>query len=219
MKNKLALLFFLIICHQALCQTKIDELVSVTFPSNPKKLDTVVENMTLTSYVFTSQKQNFQLQRIVFKNDNDTSNYPNDTKGLQEFYKKTISESVEKIKPNGFILRDSLSSFIGNYVIYKVRFYSIKTKKDVCEMVYLYLNKNLYTINYFSVNNFDEKIKNNFFATIKINSQKKPLQYKNLVSNPKKLGYVVGKLFMYIVFVSLFIFVLAKFRKKTLLPK
>ena len=148
-------------------QTKVDNFLTVKFPCKVVKKDTVFSNTRILAYYCNDASHS--LQRILA--DNTQNNY----NGLKEFYLGTEKGFSKSIAEKGYTLQSSEIFKIDKYFGLQATYYDSKKSSKVLECRFIVLNEYLYTLIYFN-KNFDEKNKNDFLNSMKIDLAKKPKQ-------------------------------------------
>jgi hypothetical protein len=118
------------------------------------------------------------------------------------------------MKVSGYTLSNSSEFKRDKYIYFKASFnHSKNLNKKAVEANFLILNEQTYIITYFNNIDFNEKNKDDFMNSIKIESSLKPSQ---TVGNPDayKAGYISGTICFYLLLLGFIIFLYYKFRKK-----
>ena len=168
MKKKYFLFLIFQLSIISFAQTKVDEFLTVKFPCKVIKKDTVFSKNQILAYYCSDMS--FSLQRIV------TESIQDNLKSLNEYYLGTENGFTKSIAEKGFIKQSTKIFKIDKYIGLQVSYVDSKTSSKVIECRFIVLNKYLYTFIYFNKTNFNEKNKNEFLNSIKIDLSKKPQQ-------------------------------------------
>lgn len=215
MKKVLILCLTILLSLNVIGQTKVDEFVSINIPGNVIKLDTIVQNYTVLNYYSKNDTEAYFVQRVeIDSKESELNSLPFDLKTLRKTYRDILRGQMRRMKEAGFEFRDSTEFKIDKYIAYNITYNDPQTETKNAETNVILLNENAYVSTYVNRTNFNEKNKNEFLNSIKIDSNNKPRQ---MIGNSTayKSGYIIGKLFFYGLLIFGIIFLLRKFRKKT----
>lgn len=193
-------------------QTKIDKFVSVNIPGKVEKLDTVIKNLKVENFISEVGNENFFIQKTIFDSTSiEFNSLPSDLKSLKKTYKDCIKSFFEPMEAANIHFADSSQIKIDQYLAYRVSGKNGNIK--VVESILLILNEHLYVITYFNSVDFNENNKNSFLESAKIDSTLKPSQTLGHTTE-FKLGYILGKIAIYLFIGILLYFLIQKFNKK-----
>lgn len=188
----------------------LDSIISIEMPYEVYKLDTIASGIKMYQLYSHSEHSTFLVQKMPLEEEkqNDAlsklpydeislKNYYNDIiKGIETSipYKLESKKSIENVTFKGYQLRfiDSL-----NLPKYEVKLYI--------------LNKHLYSFFYTSIEHFEQKDKDTFLNSIRINTSYDVNQYDGKPPS-YRAGYVFGKTFFYILIFGTILYFI--FRKK-----
>ena len=192
-------------------QTKIDKFVSIEFPGEVEKFDTAYKGRKIENFMFQRGSETFMVEKTIFDStSNDLNSLPSDKESLRKFYRGSIKGMFIAMKTENIYFADLSQIMIDEYLCYKANGKS-KNKK-VVESIFLFLNEDLYVISYLNLVDFDEKDKEGFLKSLKIDSSLSPSQtLGNSFGNIK--GYIDGKKISFILIGGLMLFLIRKFKK------
>ena len=175
MKKILTLILLFISSSELSAQTKIDEFITIKFPSEPTKFDTIASGMSTKVFYFATDTERYFAQKSKFISDKD-NDLPKNINSLIKRYKAFNSGFIKSIKSFGFEFKDFDIISIDNFKAYKIRLLNKDNQKISCEMVTIFLNNYMYSMAYMSVTDFNEESKSNFLKSLQIDSKNKPKQ-------------------------------------------
>lgn len=193
-------------------QTTIDALVTVTFPGEVTKKDTVVSNMPILSYSSLEGNAMYSIERIIIDSSEDElNNLPSDLESLDTFYKGFENGYKKSLLAMGFRPGSSNEFIINSYKGRQVSFSQNNLK--AVESRILILNEYVYTLTYFNQMDFNEQKKNAFFNSMVIDITKKPQQ---MLGKPQeyKWGYMFGQAVVYILVIGGVLYFIFRKKKK-----
>ncbi len=214
--NKTIISFLLIILSISVKgQTKIDELININFPGNVTKIDTIVGNISVENFFSQINNETYIVQKTQLgEKENELNSLPSDIESLRKSYNDFIKGSTTSMKASGYTFSNSSEFKRDKYIFFKASFNDSKElNKKVFEVNYLILNEHSYMLTYFNNVDFNEKNKDDFMNSIKIESSLKPSQTIGNTSD-FKAGYIAGKIFCYLLILGIIIFLYIKFIKK-----
>jgi hypothetical protein len=193
-KNTLILLLILLFSISLFSQTKIDETIAIEMPGNVKKFDTIASNVSLTSYYSNNENDSYAVFRIAILSDgNELHNLPEDLKSLNKTYHQIMADQINSMSRKRFVFKDSLEIKIKNYIGYRLIYKDENSENQNAESIVLLLNGISYVITYSKVDSFNEKNKNKFLNSLRINKSKqiidKPTFFDSFLSISKMIFY------------------------------
>ena len=207
--NKILTLISLLFSGIIFSQTMIDENITVTFPNEPKTLENVAKNDTLDqpfnsvlkTYYLNSNEESYIVMRVTVLTDGELEpKIPESQNELIEKYKQSISGQLNSLSKKGLYLKDSTQINLNNYLAYKLIFKDKTSEKENGQILILYLNGITYEFIYSQVESYNEKNRDNFFKSIKINNSEnikqigEPYNYWNAL-----LKILLGGIFIYFI--------------------
>ena len=213
MKKILFLSLLFVLSFSALSQTKIDYLVSVTFPFMPEKQQSENSNMILTLFSYRNKGESYTVQVTAVDSTKVVkTGFPSDANGLKQYYngvEKGFGESLQKsglkfLKSEDF----TIQGYLGRQVIYT----DPVTNTKFIESRFLLLNERLYEIDYVAALDFSEENKEKFLNSIIVDASKKPVQFIDLSSY--NLGVLTFKLVAALLFFGALYLVIRYLRVK-----
>jgi hypothetical protein len=210
--NKTIIFFLLIIVSVSVnAQTKIDELININLPGTVTKLDTIIKDVPVKNFFSKINNETYLIQKIKLdEKENELNSLPSDIESLKKSYNECIKGYTKSMKVSGYTFSNSSEFKRDKYLYYRASFNdSNELSKKVVEVNFLILNEHTYTITYFNNIDFNEKNKDDFMNSIKIETSLKPSQ---TIGNPYayKAGYISG----YLLLLGVIIFLYFKFKKK-----
>lgn len=202
----LILLLFLTIPLFLKSQTRIDNLITVNFPSKPVISDTIVQKFKLKSFDLTNDTLSYSV--IVTEISRNQTPIESAHK-LEQFYKGVVEVQKEKMNSVGLFLKESLKIEVHGFIAYKTSFIYNETNLESANFTHILLNNRLYSFGYINCYEFNKNIANNFLNSIEINKKLKPVQY---ISKAEKIGRLLGGLISYILVGAIILWLI--FRKK-----
>jgi hypothetical protein len=160
-------------------QTKIDENISVNFPSKPKTLENVGKtdtlnqtfDTTLKAYYLNSKDDSYIAMRITALSDSELSpKLPQSNSELQKKYRHFIVSHIKSMSKKGLFFKDSTQIKLNNHLAYKLNFKEKTSEQEIGESLILYLNGITYVFIYSKVESYNQLNKEKFFKSIKINN-------------------------------------------------
>jgi hypothetical protein len=205
------LLILLFINTSIFGQIDIDNNVSIKFPNQIKKSDTIVTNIKVTSFEYNNELDFYLLSRVsVVNNKNNEKNVlPKNLNELTKIYKSNIESLVKRMEKKTFILSETIEINIENFVAYKLIFKNSITDLKNAESIILNLNGINYIVVYSEILEFDEKRKTNFLNSFKIKNPERQKQLKTL----KNYIYDFLKIILRIGIIAGIFYLLMKVRK------
>ncbi|WP_156798604.1 hypothetical protein [Gillisia limnaea] len=200
--KKILLLCLIIISSNSLWSQnnyEIDSIVSVSISGEDIKIDSLQNEKIAINFYSMIGNSEFSVQKELFENDSLSiydSNLPYDLKSLEKYYETLAKNYVKstnlKLESEKLIENNSFKGF-------HLRFTGAK-KNSIYEVEYFLLNRNIYIFSYKNTVKSDENDSEQFFNSIKINSDKKISQFlgksaigKSAYNLGYKVGYTVAK--------------------------
>ena len=215
MNKRIIFFLFIVVTISVNGQTKIDELINIHLPGNVTKLDTIIKDVSVKNFFSQINNETYLIQKTQLdEKENELNGLPSDIEGLRKSYNGCIKGFANSMKVNGYALSNSSEFKRDGYVYFKASFINSKElKKKVVEANFLILNEHAYIITYINNIDFNEKNKDDFMNSIKIEQSLKPSQtVGNSVAY--KAGYISGTVCFYLLLFGFIIFLYFKFRKK-----
>jgi hypothetical protein len=205
------LLILLFINTSIFGQIDIDNNVSIKFPNQIKKSDTIFTNIKVTSFEYNNELDFYLLSRVsVVNNKNNEKNVlPKNLNELTKIYKSNIESLVKRMEKKTFILSETIEINIENFVAYKLIFKNSITDLKNAESIILNLNGINYIVVYSEIHEFDEKRKTDFLNSFKIKNPESQKQLKT----PKNYIYDFLKIILRIGIIAGIFYLLMKVRK------
>lgn len=210
--NKTIIFFLLIVVSISVNgQTKIDELININLPGNVTKLDTIIKDVPVKNFFSQINNETYLIQKTKLdERNNELNNLPSDIESLRKSYNECIKGYTKSMKVNGYTFSNSSEFKRDKYLYFKASFNdSNESNKKVIEANFLILNEHTYIITYLNNIDFNEKNKDDFMNSIKIDSSLNPSQTIGN-SYAYKTGYIIG----YLLLLGVIIFLCFKFKKK-----
>lgn len=207
MKKYIFLLYLLLfLSNCVLAQTQIDKNISIKIPETVQKLDTISNNTSVLAYYSKNENDSYIIMKeSKILRENEKNVLDADLKSLQKKYHEIIASQIDAMSKNGFVFKDSIQIKINNFLGYKLIYNDIHSDKQNAESILLYLNGSTYVINYSKVKIFNEKHKNAFFDSLRIENVD---TLQQIVDKPTTLTYL--KFILPIVFLIGVLFYLKK---------
>jgi hypothetical protein len=195
-------------------QTKVDECISINIPGDVIKLDTIVKKISLLQYYSKNETEAYMIQRLeIDSKESELNSLPSDLKSLRKTYHEILRGQIRSMKEAGFEFRDSTEFKIDKYFAYNIAYHRPESGTQNAESNIIMLNENAYISTYINRTDFNETNKNEFLNSIKIDSINNPRQ---MIGNSAgfKSGYIIGKIFIYGLFIFGIIYFIRQLRKK-----
>lgn len=204
-KTKLKIIVFgilLLSSYQGLSQTKIDNNLSINFPSNPLKFNSIESNVSVNAHYLNSSDDSYIVLRMVLLVDgNESTSLASSEKVLNNVIYKNINGQISAMNKKGFSLKDSLQVKVNDYFGYKLIYIDPNSGTQNAESLLLFLNGISYVITYSKVGLYSEMNKEKFFDSLKINKSDSLKQiedskgssslYSTLIAMVLVLGYII----------------------------
>ena len=158
-------------------QTRIDSVFSIQFPSNPERYDFSEKNEKGTAFYSNNENDSFVAMRMI-KIDGETElkkNFPN-LKSLNKTYVEFVDIQINAMKKKNFIFKDSTKIKINDFIGYKITYQDEISGNQNAESILLLIDGINFVATYSKINEFNEKNKNKFFNSIKIDTSNDPKQ-------------------------------------------
>jgi len=176
-------LFFtlLLISTELFGQYKIDNNVSVTFPTKPKTEDFSKDigssKANLKAFYVNTKEQSLIVLRTALLEDNVESNKPaSSITELKEIYDNDVKSQIKAMTSKGFVFSESLKINIQNLEAYRLKYTLTNTKDPGAESIILFLNGIRYVFTYSKVSLFNKTDKDNFLNSIVVTNTPNILQ-------------------------------------------
>ena len=208
--NKYFIFLTLMFSEFLFSQTKIDENITIEFPSKPEtyenvsKYDTLntILNATVKAYYLNSKEDSYVAMRVVVLSDSkSTLQLPENTSELQENYKQSIIEHIKSMSKKGLFLKDSTQIKFNNFLAYKLNFKGETSEQEIGQSLILYLNGITYVFIYSKVDSYNQINKEKFFKSIKINNPENLKQIDEPYNYWSALARIfLGGILIYLIF-------------------
>ncbi|WP_318640236.1 hypothetical protein [Flavobacterium ardleyense] len=212
--NKILALLTLLYSGIIFSQTSIDENITIKFPSKPKTLENVVKTDTLNqsiktilkTYYLNSKEESYVTMRLKILTNEDTEpNLPKSQIELIKNYKQFIAGQLKGFSQKGMNIKDSTQITFNNYLAYKLTFKEVNSEEENGQSLILYLDGIYYEFIYSKVASYNQKNKEIFFKSIKINDSENLKQF----TEPYNYWNALFKILLGIIF----IYLIRKYRK------
>lgn len=214
MKKTFLLLILFQLSIATFGQTKVDEFLMVKFPCGVVENDTLISNINVLNYYCEDNGEIYSVQRIIVDSiQNDLNSLPSDLESLRKFYVGAEKGFTESMSKNGFKLYNSKEFTIDKYLGLQASYSDPNTDSKVIESRFVLLNEHMYSIMYMSSTSFNETNKNAFLNSVKIDTSKNTRQFLGN-SSEYKIGYIVGQLVIYGLFIFGIVFLIKYIRRK-----
>ena len=204
-KHFLLFIFLCSTCVSGYTQTAIDKYVSIEFPDEPLRIDTIMNGVKTRSFVLNDSSQVFSLQRLEILNE--TYTIPKNDAELLETYQGIIDGQITKMNSSGLNFIDSTRFSFGNLLCYKVSFQNNETGLKCAEIHLISIEKYIYMAGYFSLYNYNQENKDKFLKTLSIDFTKSPVQIDRSTS-AYDLGYQIGYIMGIVMFLGVILLVI-----------
>ncbi len=211
--KKVLIILFLMGFFTVSSQTEIDEFVSVSFPMEPSKLDTIFKGMEIKSFYVNYGLDTYQASVTKIGSLENPSSLPYDEKSLNSFYNELIKGQKDRNSESGFIPSNSKELKIDGFIARQISFINSDTKRKNMEFIHVMLNEYSYSFGYIARGEFDNINSSSFFDSINIDNTNSPSQFLGK-PNLKNIGYLIGKYTVYGLIIFLVLWLIIRNNKK-----
>ncbi len=207
------LLFLLLCCSMSVVgQTRLDDYVSVTFPSEPEKLDMPDDHQNAVGYGIADSLHLFAAVRVPVKSAQRNGRaIPINRRTLDGYYRDLITAQISEMESKGFSFVDTAQVITNGFINYKLS-YVDSAGNPAAETRILWLDANLYTVVYRKIDSFDVAGKDRFFDSFSVDRDSSPAQI-SAVSDNNGIGALAIELIKPIGYAAILIILLVFFRK------
>jgi len=210
---KLMIIFFFITMNIFSDIVKIDEIVSINFPSKEKVTKEKTDGRPIEIYEAENDKQFFQVVKAeIFPENFKIDKLAFNEKNMDIFFTSFIDsftlemESINcKLKESAKIKHKTLSG-------YKLIYINKESNNIVSESKIFIVNNHIYSSTYLSHENFNEENKETFFKSLTIDESKQ-IKFNPPVTG-KSRAYVLGQGVGRLLAIGLLVFVLVRILKR-----
>ncbi len=158
-------------------QTKIDENISINFPSKPEIFEINEQSVKGKVYYVNSKEDSFFAMKLnVIPSDTLSEENPKNLNELKRNYKIKIAKQIKSMAKKGLFLKDSSEIKINTFLAYKLNFKGNNSDEEIGESRILFLNGTTYIFIYSKVGSYSKIKKEHFFESIKINDPENSMQ-------------------------------------------
>lgn len=199
--------------QQSLKPVKFDELITISFPGETTKLDTIAENTTIYQQYVNTGNETYILQRLPL--DQAATIHPDNKSSLMNVYEEFGKGYIEGLHVHQYKLLDQSEIEIDGFVGYKVRMKSGKKKVGHAHM--LIYGDYLYIAAYFNQTDFNTPNAEAFLNSFTVRDKSKE-QYEGDTEEESaayNAGRIFGRVAIFIILAGIFTVVVIR-RKKYL---